>query len=653
MRSPFSLWTSCIFAWTLLSVLSVLTESKPLVPYKHTPRVLPRSTWKREIVPQDIVILPYAPEGAHRPTSSLTFSAYENVPLLALEDIEFLIETVVCDITLDKEDAMVEIVFASEDAYAMVEATWSSLSKFILVTSHSTCNPSDRRSAWMVSSVEGEDFKNAISLEVSAMPLRTIGSSFHISHASDSVSTRWRSRNAPQRQRRDVDQIIPFNQTLDFEPRQQLLPFDLSLIDSSLNDLEPDPLGLQVFCVDCVSELDFSVGLEIDISDTLSVTAAWINVTINDFHHDINLEISLDAAHTFNKGYDVLLKAIPDLGFSLHDVATIGFFWGGAIRADLTVEAAVNFTVGVSADIPKGAKATFVATDIEQSSASGWDKAKFDIHPFRLNSGSFSVTAGISLSPFLDATISFGTGAGSSARLYLNTPHISGAATLATQVNRECQPVGPDDYESFAAALTFGAGLNISLEGNVSGNHLPEADMIFLSKGLPFGPLPTFDDPKCMVITDDTLANAASAIAALLPAVTGTLLAAASAIPTFNVSGIEAFFSAHGALPTNVDYSQMLLATAVPDDIKSAVQKAAESEHKHPSKVAAIVGGVIGGVALVVIVAIGVWYLRRRRPQESETVGGWAPGSLPKTGALTPGSQLEGKDYMSQRPYAQ
>jgi hypothetical protein len=212
-----------------------------------------------------------------------------------------------------------------------------------------------------------------------------------------------------------------------------------------------------------------------------------------------------------------------------------------------------------------------------------------------LNSGSFSVTAGISLSPFLDATISFGTGAGkrrnvdfcatqltirlgSSARLYLNTSHISSTATLATQVNRECQPVGPDDYESFAAALTFGAGLNISLEGNVSGNHLPEADVIFLSKGLPFGPLPTFDDPKCMVITDDTLANAASAIAALLPAVTGTLLAAASAIPTFNVSGIEAFFSAHGALPTNVDYSQMLLATAVPDDIKSAVQKAAESE---------------------------------------------------------------------------
>jgi hypothetical protein len=66
-----------------------------------------------------------------------------------LEDIEFLIETVVCDITLDEEDAMVEIVFASEDAYAMVEATWSSLSKFILVASHSTCNPSDRRAAWM------------------------------------------------------------------------------------------------------------------------------------------------------------------------------------------------------------------------------------------------------------------------------------------------------------------------------------------------------------------------------------------------------------------------------------------------------------------------------------------------------------------------
>jgi hypothetical protein len=227
------------------------------------------------------------------------------------------------------------------------------------------------------------------------------------------------------------------------------------------------------------------------------------------------------------------------------------------------------------------------------------DKATFDIHPFRLNNGSFSVTAGISLSPFLEATIAFGLGTGmtpillfhplciddvsmsrgSSARLYLNTPHIGGTATIATSVNRDCLPLGPNDFETFKDALTFGAGLNISVEGNCSGSHFALGDKIFLTKGFPFGDLPTLDKPKCMVFAADSTAEAASGananIAGLLPAPTGTLLAASAAIPSFNIPGIESYYSAHGTLPTSVNYTQMLMATTVPDDIKGAVEQAA------------------------------------------------------------------------------
>ncbi|KAF7333338.1 hypothetical protein MVEN_02349100 [Mycena venus] len=644
MRSPFFVWTACIFVWTLLSVLA---QSKPLLPYKNPTRTLPRSTWKREVVPKDVITLYYAPDGAQRPTSSLTFTAHQNVPVLLLEDLEVHLENIVCHTTLEDEDSVIEIVFASEDAYSVAAVTWSSLSQFILVTSHPACNPRDQRGAWLVSSVLREDLKNAISLEVHSIPLREIGSSFHISHVSDNVSAGWRSPSAPKLQSRNIDDIIPMNKTFDFAPRQQLLPVDASLVDSSINDPTPDPDGLQVFCVDCVSALDFSVGIEMDVSDSLSVTAAWINVTVNDFQHDINLEISLSESRTFNEVFDVLLVPVPDLGVSFHDVATIGFFWGGAIRTDLTISGAVNFTVGASASVR--ATATFVATNVDQSSATGWDESSFDIHPFRLNSGSFSVTAGISLSPFLDVTVAFGLSAGSSARLYLNTPHVSGTATIASSVNRECQPLGPNDFESFADALTFGAGLNISLEGNSSGALFPNDDKIILNKFLPFGDFPTPDKPECMVFAADNTADAASggnAIAALLPAATGTLLAASAAIPTFNISGIESYYSAHGALPTNVNYSQMLLATAVPDDIKAAVERAAESPHKHHSHTGAIVGGIIGGVAAVVLLAIGVWYLRFRR-RDNENVGEWF-GGLPKTGpALTPGSQVDGKDYVS------
>ncbi|KAJ7209447.1 hypothetical protein B0H12DRAFT_422829 [Mycena haematopus] len=654
MRFPLFLWT-----FRICTLLLVPAQGKPLLPFKSEPRALPRSIWKREVVPQDVVTLSYAPEGARHPTSSLTFSAYKDVPVLTLEGIDFLLETVVCEIALDTEESIVEIGFVFEDAYATAAATWSSLSKFILITSHLDCNPSDQRAAWLVSSVSREDFKFAISLEVRSIPLRTIGSSFHLSHVSDSVSTGWRSPTAPRLQRRDledIDHVFTVNKTFNFAPRQQLLPIDSSLIDSSISDLIPDPTGLQVFCLDCVSALDFSVGLEMDISDTLDVSNATVNVTINEFQHDISLEISMSGSHTFKTEFDVILVPVPDLGLSFQDVATIGFFWGGAIRTDLTFGAAVNFTVGASAHIPSGATATFVATNVDQSSATGWDKSTFDIHPFRLNSGSFSLTAGISLSPFLDASIAFGSGNGSSARLYLDTPHISGTATTAANVNRDCQPLGPNDFESFADALTFGAGVNISLEGDSSGALFPDANKVLLTQGFPFGLLPTVDDPKCMIFADDSTAGAddANSIAALLPAVTGTLLAAASAIPTFNIAGIEAYYSAHsGSLPTNVNYVQMLLATSVPADIKAAVQQAAAAQapHKHHSKTGAIVGGVIGGVVAVILVAIGVWYLRSRASlaEGSEAIGGWAPGSLPKTGALTPGSQMDGKDYISQK----
>ncbi|KAJ7764028.1 hypothetical protein DFH07DRAFT_956300 [Mycena maculata] len=569
--------------------------------------------------------------------------------VMVLEDIESLVKTVVCQ-SSDVDESIVGIVFDSADAYTATLVTWSSLFQFMLVTLHPGCNPREQRGTWLVSSVSGDDFNSAILLQVQSIPLREMGSSFRVYHMPDSVSSGWRSQDAPRLQRRD-GHVFPINKTFDFDPRQQLFPIYSSLIDGSITDIFPDPAGLQVFCVGCVSALDFTVGVELDVNIDLNVTAAWVNVTINDFQHDINLEISMNDSHTFSTFFDVLLVAIPDIGASFSDVATIGSELGGpmiyqnpryacVIIADLEISGAINFTVTASASIPVGATATFNATNIDQLSASGWDGASFDVHPFRLNSGSFEVTAGISLSPFLEATIAFGNSSGSSVRLYLNTPHISGTASFETSVNRECQLLGPNNFESFADALTFGAGLNVSLEGNSSGKDFLDRDQIFLTKGFPFGDLPTMSDPLCMVV-DDNAANTASesaGIRGLLPAATGTLLAASAAVPTFNIPGIESYYSAHGALPTNVNYTQMLLATAVPSDIQTAAAPfvlsalAIVSVSTHHSKVGAIVGGVIGGIAVVVIITLCLWhfYFHRRETAEEQDVAAWNAG-LPKT----------------------
>jgi hypothetical protein len=55
--------------------------------------------------------------------------------------------------------------------------------------------------------------------------------------------------------------------------------------------------------------------------------------------------------------------------------------------------------------------------------------------------------------------------------------------------------------------------------------------------------------------------------------------------------------------------------------------------HKHHPKAGVIAGSVIGSLAIVVLAAIGIWYLRFRRPK-SEHAGEWVGGGLPKTGAF-------------------
>jgi hypothetical protein len=218
------------------------------------------------------------------------------------------------------------------------------------------------------------------------------------------------------------------------------------------------------------------------------------------------------------------------------------------------------------------------------------NQATFDIHPFRLNGGSFEAIAGISLSPFLEANLKIGPGTfayleshgiltfffladffNATARLYVNTPHVTGASSVATNVTRSCQTPGPNDYETFTTALTFGAGLNVSIDLSGEGSFIDDSDTSIFTNALAFGDFPTLAAPKCMVVADDT---STTSLAGQAVAPTGTLLAAAVAIPSFNVAGIQSYYAVHSALPTNVNYTQMLMATTVPDNIKKAVQKA-------------------------------------------------------------------------------
>lgn len=182
---------------------------------------------------------------------------------------------------------------------------------------------------------------------------------------------------------------------------------------------------------------------------------------------------------------------------------------------------------------------------------------------------------------------------GASLRIIENMPKASVNAGLQTLVNRECKPIGEDDFESFGTAFVVGSGLTLSTEaelvletGNFTGNGIPDNwDWSLWSRDLPFAPALGLDETTCFVLSSGALTvnitnNAERVDAELvgLPAATGTLFAAASAIPTWDMIKIESYYSANSALPTNVNYTQMIAATTVPADLQSAVTAAVMSQ---------------------------------------------------------------------------
>jgi hypothetical protein len=92
--------------------------------------------------------------------------------------------------------------------------------------------------------------------------------------------------------------------------------------DAVLDDFS-DSAGVQVFCVDCVSRTNFSVGMELSVSDLgTKIDDAHFNITVQQFEHDIQLEISLDGTVSFQKSVDVIRTPLPDLGFDVSRLLT-------------------------------------------------------------------------------------------------------------------------------------------------------------------------------------------------------------------------------------------------------------------------------------------------------------------------------------------
>ena len=210
------------------------------------------------------------------------------------------------------------------------------------------------------------------------------------------------------------------------------------------------------------------------------------------------------------------------------------------------------------------------------------DSTKFESIPLRLLGGNLNSTLTMNVSPFigLGITLPFDDQPLIEGRVSQNAPTINISANMTENVNRNCEPITDNDFESFAIAFQLSGDMTFATHVGLLGDLadlFPPWDEEF-----PHGNFPLFNRTgqngtisQCLVVVNDAVTGTnATSPSILTAAPTGTLMAAASAVPSFDVSKIQSYFSANGQLPTNVDYSQLIQATTVPDDIKNAVQGA-------------------------------------------------------------------------------
>ncbi|KAF8958892.1 hypothetical protein BDZ97DRAFT_1923351 [Flammula alnicola] len=539
-------------------------------------------------MPRSSVILDYGHGSHYSPKATVSFTAYSEHPIVLIETFDGLLSSVSCG------TGAIDLHFLPEDATREAASSWTNFKTFRAVTSHPGCNLDDERGAWSVYEINADVFSQKISLFVEPLPLKDIGQFFEVSYGHKNIASSWTTKSAGTIGRRDDTFSQAYNN--DFSGIQ-IFPGNSSaggLAEAVLNQLTGS--SVEVLCVDCASNFNFTVDMNFNVTAAdLTVNAASLSANIETFEQSVVLDVSMNLAISATPSFDFLNIPIPGLAVAIPGIFSFGPSIGMGVSFELDMNGPLNFTMGAKGSIPSGATASVDFLQQKVVKAKGWDGAKVESVPFRVNSGQLNTTLGAALAPFIELGVTVGGKFGVQARITQNAPHMTLSSTLSSQVNRECKPIGDNDFESFDTAYLMTAGMSlqtiakadldlsvITLKGIAQWNNtLFQKDLPFLNGSTKSNPTAQ----QCYIIANDNAAAASAAgsngtdpaIVTLQAAPSGTILAAAFAVPTFNMPKIESYYSAKGHLPTGVNYKQLAQATTVPDSLKSAVQKAAST----------------------------------------------------------------------------
>ncbi|GJE85184.1 hypothetical protein PsYK624_012620 [Phanerochaete sordida] len=592
-----------------LAAYATATFSSTLVARKPVAALGRRSASRWDIAPKSMVVLEYAVASQLPPSAAVTIHAYDEQPILLVEDFDHLLSGVSCSASVF--NALWNVIafdFPDESAFALAAQEWTALHGSFVVTAHASCNANGERGAWRVVRTVPDFSKLRVTLIVEPVQMREIAKSFGVSYNHGGVQASA-PRGPASLWRRANESGFEQSLTFDFDPSVgsnfPLFPPNTTLNNAAANDVSSlTDAQLSLTCADCMFSSNVTIGLdfEIDVLDPSCMNAtqpcftfnnAAMNLTLDQFQQEIELELFIEKGIQASKSYKILQVPVGP-ALIVPSLINLGPSVGIKIIFDFDFTASINFTYGAVAHIANGAVASINLVDSSGNfnptfSATGWDNAGVDQIPFRVNAGELNISASIALSPYAEVSFEI-LDVGGALRLVTNLPQVGVNASLEAGVNRACNPVGADDFESFGTAFVVASGMSLSATaeyetdmGVIGHGFPPSANYTLFDKEIPFTPALGLNKTSCFVLADDGSANATSAASSAsatvtgVPKSTGTLLAAQSAVPTWDFTKIASYSSANGQLPTNVNYTQMVQATSVPPNLQAAVTKAVSS----------------------------------------------------------------------------
>ncbi|KAI9811948.1 MAG: hypothetical protein M1832_000653 [Thelocarpon impressellum] len=345
----------------------------------------------------------------------MTLHAPNGLKLIMMERFEGLTSKVDCE----GDDGKMSLTFQSKEAFdfALKEWAWINADKeksFVLVANHDGCGPDSERQAYRINQVNHDEASLTTALDAMPAPWDDVAGTYDLDFgkvADPSVARRLRARNllddALETVKDAADAVGDAVGDVGDANLAKSVTFGIGVgTAGQRSTIFKEPSGkLQLDCVNCFLKGSFQVNGRLT-TDNFQLKSFTLDAAPVDVSASLELEATLKGSvkgpgsKLFNASKELFAQAIPGAGISVPKIFTLGAVIEFAVAAESSISGEGNFTFGLSAAIPNGAKVITDLTQPELSSQTGFGDVnvvpKFDIN--KLEGG---VSVGASAQPKL------------------------------------------------------------------------------------------------------------------------------------------------------------------------------------------------------------------------------------------------------------